>query len=127
MLVFMGVVMKNLFKSITFVLIFVSFIYILNYLLIPKYELLKPVSFEISGEKDDTIDVIFLGDSLVYSSVSPMEIWHDYGYTSFDCAEPAQILPDTYDYLKFAVEHQHPKVVMLEANVLFRNPKKRSI
>ena len=119
--------MKNVFKSITFLLIFVFFIYILNYLLIPKYELLKPVSFEISGEKDDTIDVIFLGDSLVYSSVSPMEIWNEYGYTSFECAEPAQILPDTYDYLEFAVKHQHPKIVMLEANVLFRNPKKRTM
>lgn len=122
--------MKNFFKGALFIVIFIVLYIFFSYLFLPKENLYKygmyNVSmYEILGEKEDTIDTIVLGDSLVYSSISPMEIYNKYGFTLFDCAEPAILLSDAYDYFKIAVETQHPKVVMVEANMFFRNADKR--
>lgn len=124
--------MKNLFKAGLFTAILVILVLISELILIPgmnirKHGIFKSANYELLGEKSNTIDVIFLGDSLIYSSISPMEIWNNYGYTSFDCAEAAQVIPDAYRYLKFSIETQHPKIIMMEANVMFRNPSKRKM
>ena len=115
--------MKNVLKSILFIVILIALIDILNWFFIPSFNPFSKNNFEIASEKEDTIDVLFLGDSLVYSSISPMEIWNNFGYTSFDCAGAAMVIPDAYDYLEYAVKREHPKVVMMEANVLFRDSK----
>ncbi len=122
--------MNNLFKSIIFLTIFVILYIVLSYLLLPKtnlhkYGLYNTSMYEILGEKSNTIDIVVIGDSLVYSSISPMDIYGQYGYTMFDCSEAAQILPDAYNYFKIAIEIQKPKVVILEANILFRDANKR--
>ena len=36
--------------------------------------------YDILNEKNDSIDVIFLGDSLIYNSISPMYLWNKYGF-----------------------------------------------
>lgn len=122
--------MKNLFKSIIFISLFIFLYYGFSYILLPKdnmkdFGLFKTAQYEILGEKKDSIDVVILGDSLVYSSIIPMEIYNEYGFTTFDCAEPAFILPDAYAYYKVALESQHPKVAILGGNLFFRNTRKR--
>ena len=122
--------MKNLFKSIIFIAIFIFLYYGFSYLLLPKenikeYGLIKTSEYEILGEAKNSVDAIVVGDSLVYSSVIPMEIYGNYGYTVFDCAEAAFILPDAYDYYKVAMESQHPKIAILGGNMFFRNTRKR--
>ncbi len=127
----MNNVVKNVIKSIIFGVIFILLFELFSYLLLPqkgyvnKFGIINTSSHEILGEKENTVDVIFLGDSLVYSAISPMEIWHDYGYTSYDIANAAQIISDTYDNLKFIVASQSPQVVFVEADVLFRDPQNR--
>ena len=122
--------MKNLLKSTLFISIFIFLYYGFSYLLLPKeniknFGLIKTAQYEILGEKKNSIDAIVIGDSLVYSSVIPMEIYKNFGYTVFDCAEAAFILPDAYEYYKVALESQHPKVALVGANMFFRNTKKR--
>ena len=122
--------MRNVIKSICFILILAVLLVGSFFILVPRYNLFNYkfndfLEFEILGEKDDTIDVLFVGDSLVYSAISPMEIWNEFGYTSYDCSTPAQLTKTSYEYIKVAVERQHPKVIFLESNVLFRDPKKR--
>ena len=121
--------MKKAIKGIIFVLLFCVLTEAISVALLPwekvkKYGLYNTSAYEIVAEKDDSVDAIFLGDSLVYSSISPMEIWDGYGYTCYDCAQPAQIMPYAYDYLKVAIDSQHPKIVFIEANILFRDPDK---
>ena len=92
---------------------------------IKEFGLIKTSEYEILGEAKNSVDAIIVGDSLVYSSVIPMEIYGKYGYTVFDCAEAAFILPDAYDYYKVAMESQKPKVAILGGNMFFRNTRKR--
>lgn len=117
-------------KSIIFILILCILIELIPCLLFPndnvkKYGIYNITTHSILGEDENTIDVVAIGDSLIYSSISPMEIWNSYGYTVFDSATPAQIISDTYENLKIAIQSQKPKIVLLEASVLFRDPKKR--
>lgn len=124
--------MKNLFKSILFIAIFILMVHCITYFLIPgknvkEYGVIKAGNYEILSEEDNTIDAVFLGDSLVYSSISPMEIWNEYGYTTFNCSESAQITENAYKQLEIAFEKQKPKLVLMESNVLFRDPANQDI
>lgn len=122
--------MKNLIKSILFIFIFVILYYGLSYMVLPKenikeFGLYKTSMYEILGEKNNSIDVLALGDSLVYSSIIPMEIYNNYGYTLFDCSHPAITMKEAYDYFDVAVKSQKPKVALIEANMFFRDAKKK--
>ena len=77
--------------------------------------------YRIQREAEDSIDIIFLGDSLSYSSFSPMVLWREYGAASFVCGQSGQKMNEAEDILRVALRTQHPRVVVLETNELFRN------
>ena len=77
--------------------------------------------YGIQREPEGTIDILALGDSLSYSSVSPMSLWNRHGYTAFVCGQPGQNMRETEELFKIALRTQSPKVVILETNAIFRN------
>ena len=68
------------------------------------------------AEPEDTIDVIVVGNSEAYTSIIPMELWNDYGFTSYVCASPEQSLPQSVRFVYEACKTQNPKIIMLESN-----------
>lgn len=74
----------------------------------------------ILGEPDDSIDVIVIGDSEAYSAFSPLQMWGAQGFTSYVCATHAQEMCYGNTILHRATQDQHPKVVVIETNTLFR-------
>lgn len=78
------------------------------------------VANAILGEKENTIDVLFLGDSESYSSIIPMRLWNDTGITSYNCSNGGQNLSYAYALLKRACRDQNPKIVFLEVNEIYR-------
>ena len=74
----------------------------------------------IFSEPKDSIDAVFIGDSEVYHSFIPLNIWRDYGITSYDVSSPAQKLVYSMEFLKKTFEKQSPKIVFLETNAIFR-------
>ena len=81
----------------------------------------RPVA-SIAAERKDGIDVIVLGDSESYTSVSPMQLWKEQGLSSYVCGQPGQKIQETYFMLKTALQSQSPKVVLMETNLMFRDP-----
>ncbi len=122
--------MKNVFKSIMFMIILFFLIIIITYFLLPrdsvrKYGIIKTSVYEILGEKEDSIDAVVIGDSLIYSGISPMEIWHNFGITVFDLAKSAELISSSYKNFEMAIKSQHPKLIFFEGNVLYRESKNK--
>ena len=75
---------------------------------------------ELENEPADTIDVLVIGDSESYTTVSPMEIWDKEGIPSYVGGQTGQKIQESYYMLKKALKTQKPKVVAIETNMIFR-------
>lgn len=118
--------MKRTIKCIVFLSILFAILFILSKVFIPKNNTLeagigkrKQPASGIFTEPENTIDVLVLGDSESYNSYIPLELWNQYGFTSYVCGTPAQRISNSYQYLKYAFNKQKPKIVILEANNLY--------
>ncbi len=77
--------------------------------------------YNILKEKENTVDIIVVGDSLSYCSVTPLQLWKDYGMTGYVCGQSGQRIDETYYMLESVYETQTPKLVILETDTLFRS------
>lgn len=73
----------------------------------------------ILGEPDNSIDVVFVGDSETTSSISPLQMWNECGFTSYVCATNGQTLPYSLTLLDRALSNQAPRIVVIEANSVY--------
>ena len=72
-------------------------------------------------EEPYTIDVLVLGDSESYTTFSPLQVWMGSGISSFVAGQSAQTMSEARTMLDIALEHQKPKVVLMETNMLYRD------
>lgn len=77
-------------------------------------------------EPDNTIDVLFLGDSNIYRSISPIVLWDLYGISSYVYGSPGQNSYISYYFLRDALKTQKPKTVVLNVDTLFSKTKIKS-
>lgn len=73
------------------------------------------------AEPENTIDVLVLGDSELYSCLVPLVIWEEHGITSYTCGTSDQKLYQAESFLHRVFETQSPRVVLLETNILYRD------
>lgn len=76
--------------------------------------------YRILREPENSIDVVVVGDSLSYTSVSPMELWKEYGITSYICGQSGQTTQESFHMLKEVFKKQSPRVIVMEAHALFK-------
>ena len=75
---------------------------------------------QMMEQPENTIDVLNLGDSLSTAGFSPMELWRDQGYTSFNIGADGMRMNEAYYAVVEACEKQKPKYLMIESLTLFR-------
>lgn len=68
-------------------------------------------------EKDST-DIIFIGSSHQFCTISTDLLYEEYDINSFMLATSAQTIPMSYYAAMEAIESQHPKAIVLEASYL---------
>lgn len=73
----------------------------------------------VLGERENSVDVLFIGDSEAYSSFSPLQMWEKFGFTSYVCATAQQRLPYGNTLLHRATQNQRPSVVVIETNSVY--------
>ena len=115
-------------KCVIFILLLMFFLILLSKLFYPKNNnvdagIHSRGASGILAEPRDSIDVIFYGNSEAYTSIIPLELWNDYGYTSYVCASPEQKLPQSVRFIFENHKNQHPKIIVLEANNIFSTSK----
>lgn len=117
---------KKYIHVVLFLAVLIAILYYSSMIFVPKNNLdgygMRDISANgILGEKDETLDVVILGDSEAYSSFSPMEMYHQHGMTSYVCATSGQPLYYTKSLLERTLKTQSPQVVVIETNAIFRN------
>ncbi|MBE5800067.1 MAG: hypothetical protein E7321_08985 [Clostridiales bacterium] len=59
-------------------------------------------------------DVLFLGTSRVLDAVQPMELWRDYGFTSYNMGNNSEPLGMTRWVLDLAMDYHTPKIAVID-------------
>jgi hypothetical protein len=123
---------KQILRTVLFFLIFLLLFAFFTHLLVPKNNSPEAGIHDdwakgFLAEPENTIDVLILGDSEVYSCVSPLVIWQEQGITSYSCGTSDQKLYQTESYLQRFFETQKPQIVLLETNILYRDYSTTSI
>ena len=62
----------------------------------------------------DTVDVLYIGSSHSFSSISPEDIYKKYGITGYVQGSSCQKVWQSYYYLEEFLYTQHPKIVILD-------------
>lgn len=115
----------NIVQSMVFLIILVISLYYINQVLMPKTTLknsLWPTTStyeQFYNMKENSIDVLFLGSSVVVNAFSPQEIYNNYGIRSYNLGSEQQSIFLSYFWLKEALRFQSPKVVVLDTRFLF--------
>ncbi len=82
------------------------------------YKLLQPDCLGIINnfyrQDKDTVDVLVIGSSNVFSNISPQILWDEGGVASFILAGSGQPVWNSYYYLKEAYKTQSPKLVIVD-------------
>lgn len=102
--------MKNFFKIIAFLLIIVCLIIGIGSILTPN----DPTWDSFYNEPEDSIDVLLLGSSNIYSNINPAILWNEHGIASFNLCGSGQPIWNSYYYLKEAYKTQTPKLIVLD-------------
>ncbi len=118
-------IIKRIVSCVLFVAILLGLLQVSSLIFQPKSNdkasgIHYPRANGILSEPKDSIDTVFIGDSEVYHSFIPLNIWRDYGITSYDVSSPSQKLVYSMEFLKKTFEKQNPKIVFLETNAIFR-------
>ena len=114
----------NLIKATAFFAILAVLMIAASLAVKPRYGEVYDISktnrkhIDLKDEKTD-IDVVFSGDSVVYRSISPLQIFTDYGFTSYDLSDSALRLCDAVSMVETSFDDHAPRLVVLETNSLF--------
>ena len=84
----------------------------------------KYLSF-LKGKAD--YDVLFPGTSHVQDAVHPMQLWNDYGITSFNIGNGGATIPSNYWMIQLAQKYHKPKIAMFDLYWLWESYKNDKI
>lgn len=106
---------KFLVNTILFLLFvagLVAILYRANFVL--RHKEYAGVQDKFANMQEDSIDVVFIGSSHQFCSISPEILYDEYGIESFMLATSAQTVPMSYYAAMEAIELQNPKLIVFE-------------
>lgn len=67
-------------------------------------------------QDENSIDIVFIGASEIFTGISPMQIWNEYGITSYNLAASGLTMNMTKSMLKETLDRQNPDLIVLSLN-----------
>lgn len=114
---------KKLFKGFKSAIRCIAFLCILFLLIVRSYDVLSWKDTlgdylssveQLYATEDDMMDVVFMGSSHTYCSISPALLWGENGIAAFNMTTSGQDKDSTYHYLVELLKTQSPEVVCVE-------------
>ena len=102
---------KNIISCVIFTVLLVAAIFRCSALLEDKTAKEKYTPF---FESETNFDVVLLGTSHMWNSVLPMELWNEYGITSYNWGYSNCTPAETYYLVQDIVKYTSPKVLVLD-------------
>ncbi len=114
---------KRIISGILVLVLMLGCLYVAQRLLVPKYQkgiVEGSMIAEYYKDKSDH-EVLFVGDCEVYENFSTIELWEDYGITSYIRGSAQQLTWQSYYLLEDALRYETPKVVVFNVLALKYN------
>lgn len=114
---------KRLLVGILVVVLLIGCLYVLQRLLVPKYQTGIVEGSMIAEYYEDPSDheVLFIGDCEVYENFSTIELWEEYGITSYIRGSAQQLTWQSYYLLEDTLRYETPRVVVFNVLALKYN------
>lgn len=120
---------KKLLSYIVVLCLVIIVLGLLQRLLMPKYmtsihegNLIEEYYDEVKNH-----DVIFIGDCEVFSNISPVILWENYGISSYIRGSAQQLLWHSYYLLEETLKYEKPKVVVFNVLAMkYNEPQKEA-
>lgn len=113
--------MEKIKKSIIPIIKIISFICVFILLFTYISYMSKPMKIDLQniaglyGEKENSIDVVYIGGSACFVYYEPLKAWEDYGIVAYDYGANT-IMPEIYKNMIIEVlKTQKPKLIILDA------------
>lgn len=109
--------MKNFVRGLILLIVLISVFFVCEKTLMLKSEdgIEQMQSYYL--QKENTVDVLFLGSSHIYCDINTGILWDEYGMASYDLGGAEQPYWNSYYFLKEALKTQRPKVVVLDITI----------
>ena len=113
-------------KTVSFVLVFIIILQSLSAGVFSKsrattYKNRFNKAYSFLLEPENSLDIVGIGSSNLYSAFVPTTLWSNYGYTSCVISKPHQTTVESYGFLKEVLQTQKPKVLIIETDMLYEN------
>lgn len=117
-------IIKEIIGLSIFVVLTIFSLYLLDRLFIPKWLTNEDNSHSyitrgFYAEKENSLDIIFMGNSDTYRGISPMILWENYNITSYNYVSSGQRMWTGYYMLEEALKTQKPKVIFFNVDALY--------
>ena len=112
-------VKKEVFSFLAALVLFLILFQETGYLLLPELDVSGTDWKSYRKEPENSIQVMFVGSSVVFCDIVPAVIFEESGITSYMIAGPEQTIPISYYYIREACKTQKPEVVCVELKGLF--------
>lgn len=96
---------------------------VIQHLVVPKYmdDVLEGAFIREYYDETSEHDVVMIGDCEVYENFSPVELWNEYGITSYIRGSAQQLIWQSYYLLEDTLKYETPKVVVYNVQSLTHN------
>lgn len=114
---------KRVVSGVLVAIVLVGCLYLLQRLLVPKYQtgIVEGSMIEEYYKDQSDHEVLFVGDCEVYENFSTITLWEEYGITSYIRGSAQQLTWNSYYLLEDALRYETPKVVVFNVLALKYN------
>lgn len=121
--------LKKIIINIIVVCFVVALLFLIQKIFMPKY-ISEIHEGNLVAEYYDEVkkhDVVFIGDCEVFSNVSPVKLWEQYGITSYIRGSAQQLIWQSYYLLEETLAYEKPDVVVFNVLAMkYNEPQKEA-